>query len=72
MPTRHQGEYDRAIQDFTEVIRLNPNDAAVYYLRGIAYMLKSEYDRARSDFNKALALGYDRAEVEAALSRLPN
>ena len=67
----HQGEYDRAIQDFTEVIRLNPNDAAVYYLRGIAYMLKSEYDRARSDFNKALALGYDRAEVEAVLADLP-
>ena len=67
-----EGNYDSAIQAFTEAIRINPNSADAYMGRGFAQALKGEYDRARSDFNKALALGYDRAAIEAVLSRLPD
>ncbi len=67
-----KGEYNRAIQDFTESIRLEPSHADAYYLRGVIHADKGEYDRARSDFIKALALGYDRAAVERALSSLPD
>ena len=36
----HKGEYDRAIEDYNEAIRLNPKDADAYYNRGYAYNLK--------------------------------
>ena len=66
-----KGEYDRAIQDYDQAIRLDPNLAGVYYLRGATYRRKGEYDRARSDLYTALVLGYDRATVEGALALLP-
>ncbi len=35
-----KGEYDRAIADYTAVIRLDPNNAFAYNNRGTAYHLK--------------------------------
>jgi tetratricopeptide (TPR) repeat protein len=51
-----KGDYDRAIQDYTEAIRLNPNAASAYYGRGYAYKKKGDYDRAIQDFNEAIRL----------------
>ena len=51
-----KGDHDRAIQDFNEAIRLNPNFERAYYLRGNAYIVKEEYDRATQDFNEAIQL----------------
>lgn len=54
-----QREYDRAIQAFTEALRLNPHDTLAYvsYLsRGLAYRLKGEHDRAVRDLDQALRL----------------
>ena len=65
------GEYGRAIRDFNQALRLNPNYARAYYNRGLAYRRIGEYERARSDFNKALALGYARAAIETLLAQLP-
>src|SRR5436309_381178 len=31
------GELDKAIADYTEAIRLNPNDAPAFYYRGVAH-----------------------------------
>jgi tetratricopeptide (TPR) repeat protein len=45
-----QGEYDRAIADYTEAIRLNPGDAAAYNNRGIAWLGKNQFKRACQDF----------------------
>src|SRR5687768_17445347 len=39
-------EYDRAIADFTEAIRLNPREALFYNNRGRIYSNRREYDRA--------------------------
>ena len=52
----HKGEYDRAIDDFSKVIEIDPDDAEAYYNRGLAYAHKGEYDRAIADFNKAIEL----------------
>ena len=51
-----KGEYDRAIQDFTKAIQINPKDAEAYNNRGFAYEKKGEYDRAIQDFDKAIQI----------------
>ena len=53
------GQYERAIQDFTEAIRLNPQDAEAYYVRGLIYGELGKSDEAARDFAKAKELGYD-------------
>jgi tetratricopeptide (TPR) repeat protein len=53
---RDKGEYDRAIADFNEAIRLNPKFAIPYYNRGNSYWHKGEYDRAIANFDEAIRL----------------
>ena len=48
--------YDRAIADFTQAIRLDPNDTKAYTERGSAYNAKGDNDRAIADFTQALRL----------------
>ena len=47
--------YDRAIADYTQAIRLDP-DYTAYNDRGMAYYYKGDYDRAITDFNQAIRL----------------
>jgi tetratricopeptide (TPR) repeat protein len=49
-------EYDRAIRDHSEAIRLSPNYAYTYFDRGIDYYDKGDYDRAIQDFNEVIRL----------------
>jgi tetratricopeptide (TPR) repeat protein len=49
-------DYDKAITDFTEAIRLNPRDAAGYVGRGAAWMYKENYKQAIADFSEGLRL----------------
>ncbi|MFL6950578.1 MAG: tetratricopeptide repeat protein, partial [Xanthobacteraceae bacterium] len=53
---RQKGDYDRAIADFSEAIRLDPKDAAVYNNRGNAWRAKGDNDRAIADYNEAIRL----------------
>jgi tetratricopeptide (TPR) repeat protein len=53
---RDKREYERAIQDFDQAIKLDPNNAVAFDNRGIAYGHKREYDRAIQDFDKAIRL----------------
>lgn len=52
----HNREYDKAIADFGEAIRLNPRLAEAYYGRGYAYGKKTELDLAISDYTEAIRL----------------
>jgi tetratricopeptide (TPR) repeat protein len=49
-------DYDRAIAEFDEAIRLDPNFAAAFYGRGCAYDGKGDYDRAIKDYDEAIRL----------------
>ncbi len=51
-----KGEYDRAISDYDEAIRLNPQDAVAYYSRGFAYHYKNNQDRAFENYKTAIQL----------------
>jgi tetratricopeptide (TPR) repeat protein len=48
--------YDNAIHNYTEAIRLNPKLIKAYINRGAAYMGIDRYDLAIADFNKAIKL----------------
>ena len=53
---RARGDNDRAIADYTEAIRLNPNYVNAYHNRGVAYHVKGDSDRAIADFSEAIRL----------------
>ncbi|MDR2658786.1 MAG: tetratricopeptide repeat protein [Spirochaetaceae bacterium] len=51
-----KSEYDKVIADFTQAIKLVPDDATAYAERGDAYMNKGDYDRAIADYTHAIKL----------------
>ena len=50
------GQYDQALKEFNQALKLKPNDAALYDLRGVALRGKGQDDQALQDFNQALQL----------------
>jgi tetratricopeptide (TPR) repeat protein len=49
-------DYDKAISEYNEAIRLNPNNARAYRERGRAYYRKKEYDKVLNDCTEAIHL----------------
>ncbi len=60
---RKNGEYHRAMEDYNQVILLNPKSAAAVNYRGNVYYNQKEYDRAIADYNQALELNPKDAEL---------
>jgi tetratricopeptide (TPR) repeat protein len=54
-----KGDYDRAIQDFDQSIKLNPTYARSFNNRGVAYLRKGEYDLAIKALDEAIKLNPD-------------
>ena len=63
-------DYDHAIADLDEVIRLNPKHADSYIGRAVAYGKKSNYDRAIVDLNEAIRLDLKSANAIAYFDRV--
>ncbi|MGB6537992.1 MAG: tetratricopeptide repeat protein [Xanthobacteraceae bacterium] len=51
---REKGDYDHAIADYTEAIRIDPKNISPLINRGMAYYAKKDYDRAIADYDKAM------------------
>jgi len=51
-----KGEYDKAIADYTQAIKINPKNAIAYTNRGAVYYSKGALDRAIADFDEAIKL----------------
>ncbi len=51
-----KGKYDDAIAHYDKAIALDPNHAAAYTKRAVAYAIKGDLDRAISDLDKAITL----------------
>ena len=49
-------KYDKAIEDFTQVIRLKPNWMWAYKRRGRVHSKKGDRRKAKADFDKAKSL----------------
>ena len=49
-------DYESAIEDFNQAIRLNPKYSRAYNGRGLAYSGQGDYGRAIADYNESLRL----------------
>ena len=56
-------ESDKAIEDCSQAIQLNPNGADAFSNRGGAYRAKGQYDRAIEDYNQAIQLNPNYADA---------
>jgi tetratricopeptide (TPR) repeat protein len=50
------GNYDRAIEDLSQSLRLNPKSAEAFYNRGYAFAAKGDDENALKDYDDALRL----------------
>jgi len=48
---------DIVINDLTEMIRIEPDNAGAYFGRGIKYKITGQYDKAINNFTEAIRLG---------------
>jgi len=60
---KKKGQWDRAIADYSEAIRLNSGDAEIFNNRGNAYYYDGQLDRAAADYDDAIRLAPDFAEA---------
>jgi tetratricopeptide (TPR) repeat protein len=60
-----KANYHRAIRDYDQSIKLNPNHARAFNNRGVAYQKMSEYDRAIKDFDESIKLHPNNASAFA-------
>ena len=57
------GDHRRAIEDYTQALRLDPGDGSAYQNRGVSHESLGEYARAAADWERAIRIdGASRAE----------
>jgi TonB family protein len=56
-----KGEYDLAVNDYNEAIKLNPKEVSLFINRGRAHQNKKNYDLAIADYNTAIELNPNEA-----------
>ncbi len=63
---RQRGEYDRAIADYSEALRIDGGLTGAYTGRGLAYEGKAEVEKAKADYRTALTLAPKHADAQWA------
>lgn len=58
-----RGQYEEAIADYTEAIRLDPENPSAYYGRGNAYAELGDYEEAVGDYTESIRLDPDQPGV---------
>ncbi len=59
-----KGDYDKAVSDYNEAIRLDPKFIEAYIDIAYAYARKGDYGKARGNFTKSLSVFYEVILVE--------
>ena len=58
-----QGDLDRALADYSEKIRLQPDLADGYGWRAAVYLQQEDYDKALADYSQAISLGPEETDI---------
>ena len=66
----HLGQYQQAIEDYDEAIRLDPELAEPYANRLLAHTLLGMDAEAQQNIERPVELGIDRASLEKAIEKL--
>lgn len=61
--------YEKAIEDYAEAIRLNPEDIDLYTSRASFYYNIDEFEKAESDYKRALEIDETSTQAYAGLGR---
>jgi tetratricopeptide (TPR) repeat protein len=65
-----KGEFERAMADYDHALKVDPQNASVYFARAGTWLAKKDLLRAKSDLNKAMSIdprnseGYQRVFEE--------
>ncbi|TPQ37387.1 peptidase C14, caspase catalytic subunit p20 [Bradyrhizobium guangdongense] len=51
-----KGEYDIAIADYDDALKLGPPDGTIHHNRGNSYRLKGDYDKAIADYDASIKI----------------
>jgi mannitol/fructose-specific phosphotransferase system IIA component (Ntr-type)/Flp pilus assembly protein TadD len=54
-----KGDFDSAINDYTKVLQINPEEDTAYNNRGLSYFNIENYEKAVADFSRAIQLKPD-------------
>jgi tetratricopeptide (TPR) repeat protein len=65
-----QDDYDRAIADYSQAVRLRPDFAKAFINRGLAYEEKEMFDQAVADYRAALRIAPSSTGALKGLERL--
>ena len=64
------GRFERAIQDYDQAIRLEPQVALAFANRAISYTLLAKDEKAKQDIDRAVRLGVDRRALQRFIEEL--
>ena len=56
-------DYQGAIKDLTEAIRLEPNNSELYLVRGASYTYSGNFEKAIEDYNQAIRISPNYADA---------
>ena len=59
----YQGNYNNAVERYSEAIQINPNSDKSYYNRGRAYYYLQDYNAAIADYTKAIKIDSQNASA---------
>jgi tetratricopeptide (TPR) repeat protein len=65
---RYMGDYDRALSDFNQAIRAEPNYAPAYTGRGLTFERLGDVERAKSEFRMALSASENGGRADVSKS----
>jgi tetratricopeptide (TPR) repeat protein len=63
-------DYDKALADYSEAIKLKPNEVRYYLYRSYIYETKEDIPNSMADTEKALKLDPKNAEAQSRKARL--